>query len=157
MSARKRPGRASIEGLEARVLRHGGAAGTGLLGQYFNNKDFSAPVLSRVDPAVNFAWGSGSPAAAITPDTFSVRWTGQIIPHKSEAYRFHTSSDDGVRLWIDGKLVIDKFVNQQATTHSSAPIVLTAGQPVDVRLDYYDNTGGAVPKLMWSRATTLRA
>src|SRR5688500_7277571 len=112
MAMKRRARRALVESLESRVLRHAGPAGNGLLGQYFNNKDFSALVLTRTDATVNFAWGNGSPAGAIGPDTFSVRWTGKIIPHKSEAYTFYTSTDDGVRLWIDGKLVIDKLVLQ---------------------------------------------
>src|SRR5262249_33488412 len=52
----------------------------GLKGDYYNNSDFTAFVLSRVDPGVNFDWGNGSPAPSIGVDTFSVRWTGQVQP-----------------------------------------------------------------------------
>jgi N-acetylneuraminic acid mutarotase len=147
--------RATVEGLESRLLRHGGLAGSGLFGQYFDNKDFTNEKFARVDAAVNFSWGTASPSSAqIAPDTFSVRWTGQIIPHKTESYTFYTSTDDGVRLWIGGQLVIDKLVNQPATTYATKPIALTEGVPVDVRMDYYENTGGAVAKLMWASAST---
>src|SRR5688500_6161135 len=115
MTMKRGARRAQVESLEARVLRHAGPAGNGLLGQYFHNKDFSGLALTRTDATVNFNWGSGSPAAAIGPDIFSVRWTVKIIPHKSEAYTFYTSTDDGVRLWVGGKLVIDKFLNQPTT------------------------------------------
>src|SRR5688500_14219368 len=157
MSAKSRARRALLERLESRVLRHASPAGDGLLGQYFNNKDFSAPVFARTDATVNFAWGAGSPAAFIAPESFSVRWTGKIIPHKSEAYTFYTASDDGVRLWIDGTLVIDKLVLQATKEHASTPITLTEGQPIDVRLDYFENTGGATAKLLWSSLTTAKS
>src|SRR5688572_11078881 len=80
--------------------------GIGLRGEYFDNRDFSAPKLTRVDPTVNFNWGTGSPDPAIGSDTFSVRWTGRVSPRYSETYRFYTTSDDGVRLWVNGQLLI---------------------------------------------------
>src|SRR5262245_52618675 len=85
--------------------------GTGLRGEYFDNRDFSAPKLTRVDPTINFNWGTGSPASAIGSDTFSVRWTGRVSPRYSETYRFYTTSDDGVRLWVNGQLVIDNWTD----------------------------------------------
>ena len=146
-----------IERLESRVLLHSGPAdGTGLAAQYFDNRDFTGLKLSRTDAQVNFNWGSGSPASSIGSDTFSVRWTGTLVPHLSESYTFHTSTDDGVRLWIDGKLVIDRLSNQPLTTYSSAPIALTAGKPVAIRVDYFDNTGQAQAKLIWSSKSTPR-
>jgi hypothetical protein len=68
----------------------------GLLGDYFNNADFTSLALSRLDETVNFSWGSGSPDAAIGADTFSVRWTGQVQPEYSQTYTFYTTSDDGI-------------------------------------------------------------
>src|SRR5687768_8106765 len=68
--------------------------GTGLRGEYFDNRDFTALKLTRVDPSINFAWGTGSPAPAVGADTFSVRWTGRVSPRYSETYRFYTTSDD---------------------------------------------------------------
>src|SRR6187397_1297417 len=97
-----------IETLESRVL----LADTGLTAQYFDNKDFTALKLTRTDAKIDFNWGSGSPASSIAPDTFSVRWSGTLVAPRSESYTFHTTSDDGVRLWIDGKLVIDHLSNQ---------------------------------------------
>jgi N-acetylneuraminic acid mutarotase len=128
----------------------------GLSAQYFDNKDFTNLKLSRVDAQVNFNWGSGSPVSSIAADTFSARWTGQVKPSQGGSYTFHTTSDDGVRLWIDNKLVIDKLVNHAAITYSTAPIALTAGKAVNIRLDYYDNTGNAAVKLMWSSATLAK-
>jgi len=67
----------------------------GLKGDYYDNMDFTGFVLSRVDPGVNFDWGNGSPDPSIGVDTFSVRWTGQVVPLFSETYTFFTLSDDG--------------------------------------------------------------
>src|SRR3954470_23238895 len=96
--------RPSMDRLETRMMLHAGDGGTGLLAQYFDNKDFTNLKLTRTDATVNFAWGSGSPAAGIASDTFSVRWTGQLVPEATENVTFYTSTDDGVRLWIGGQL-----------------------------------------------------
>src|SRR5438477_12352052 len=98
----------ALESLESRRLFS--AAGTGLLAQYFDNMDFTNLKMTRTDAQVNFNWASGSPAASMGADTFSVRWTGQIAAHTTEKYTFYTSSDDGVRLWLNDKLVIDRWV-----------------------------------------------
>lgn len=141
----------SIEPLESRVLFHAGHDhGTGLLGQYFDNKDFTNLKLTRTDPAINFAWGTASPAAGIAPDTFAVRWSGQLVAPATGAYTFSTTTDDGVRLWVNGKLVIDKLINQPQRSYVSAAVPLLAGEAVEIRMDYFDNTGSATAKLMWS-------
>jgi hypothetical protein len=88
--------------------------GNGLLGEYFDNIDFSDPVLSRTDATVNFNWGAGSPDPNIEVDSFSVRWTGQILAPTTGTYQFFTTTDDGVRLFINGQQVINSFINQAA-------------------------------------------
>ncbi|MGO4695603.1 PA14 domain-containing protein [Paenibacillus sp. 2TAB26] len=82
-------------------------------------------------------------------DTFSVRWTGKVKPQYTGTYTFYTSSDDGVRLWVNNQLIINKWVDQ-ATTEWSGTIQLTAGQKYDIKLEYYDNTEDAIAKLSWS-------
>jgi hypothetical protein len=91
----------------------------------------------------------------VAADTFSVRWTGQIQPRFSEEYTFYASTDDGVRLWINGQQVINNWVNQSVKT-TSGKIRLEAGQRYDIRLEYFDNTGNAVSKLEWSSASQSR-
>lgn len=85
-------------------------------------------------------------------DEFSVRWTGSIEPRHSEEYTFSTLSNDGVRLWIDGKLVIDNW-----TTHSAkedqGTIKLTAGKRHDLKLEYFQSGGNSVMKLFWASAS----
>jgi len=127
-----------------------GNAGTGLLGEYFNNADFSSPVLTRTDAQVNFDWGTGSPNAAIAADTFSVRWSGQVLVPETCSYTFSTLSNDGVRLYINGTCVIDQFIDQNAKWVDSAPISLTKGQLVDIQMEYYENSASAAAKLKWT-------
>jgi glucose/arabinose dehydrogenase len=130
--------------------------GTGLSATYFNNADLTGATVTRMDPTVNFAWGTGSPDPAIGADTFSARWTGKLEAQFTETYTFYTQSDDGVRLWVNGQLVINNWTNHRLTENSGS-IALTAGQRYDLRMEYYENTGGAVAKLSWSSASTPKA
>jgi cysteine-rich repeat protein len=123
----------------------------GVVGEYFDNMTLTDPPdLVRVDNFIDFNWGSGSPDPVISNNNYSVRWTGQIVPLYDENYTFYLSIDDGGRLWIDGVLVIDRWIDQGETEHASAPIALSAGVPVDFRFEWYENGGGAVARLRWS-------
>ncbi|MEL6193559.1 MAG: PA14 domain-containing protein, partial [Bacteroidota bacterium] len=123
--------------------------GKGLIGTYFNNVDFTAQALERTDATIDFDWGSGSPDPSIEANTFSVRWEGQVLPRFTETYTFYTTSDDGVRLWIDGQLIIDMWQDQGGLTHSGT-IALQAGNKVPIRMEYYENSGAGTAKLEWS-------
>ncbi len=129
--------------------------GTGLSAQYFNSQDFKNPVLTRTDATINFDWRQGSPDGAIASDHFSGRWTGQILPTQSEAYTFYTRSDDGVRLWINGQLLIDHWT-PHAVAEDSGVINLIAGQKVSVQLDYYEQGGDAMTQLLWSSPSRVK-
>src|SRR4051794_12727401 len=98
-----------IEPLEPRTLL---SSGTGLRANYFDNANFTGTSLTRVDPHVSFNWAAGSPDAKIAADTFAARWTGQIKPNFTETYTFRIASDDGVRLWINHRLLIDTWTTQ---------------------------------------------
>ncbi|MEI6605640.1 MAG: DUF6288 domain-containing protein, partial [Verrucomicrobiota bacterium] len=127
-----------------------GTAGTGLKGEYFDNINFTNLKVTRTDAQVNFDWGSGSPDPTIGPDTFSVRWSGMLLVPETGTYTFSTLNSDGVRLYIDGNLVIDDYVDQSTNWIDSTPVNLTAGQLVDLQMEYYENTGSAVAKLKWT-------
>lgn len=79
---------------------------------YFNNADLTSPVLTRSDSTINFDWGKSSPATGVDPSTFSVRWTGHVKPTYGETYTFYTTADDGVRLWVNGQLLIDRWTDR---------------------------------------------
>lgn len=129
--------------------------GQGLRGEYFDNADFTNLRLVRIDPTINYDWGTGSPEPDIAPDTFSVRWTGQVQPLYGEEYTFYTVTNDGVRLTINNQVVIDNLVNQ-ATTESSGTIALEAGQKYDIVLEYFENTQEAEASLAWSSLSQNR-
>jgi glucose/arabinose dehydrogenase len=133
-----------------------GGTGNGLAVTYFNNIDFTGATVTRTDPTVDFLWGSGSPATAIGADTFSARWTGQVEAQFTGTYTFYTQSDDGVRLWVNGQQLINNWTNH-ATTENSGSIALTAGQRYDIRMEFFENAGGATARLLWSSASLPKA
>jgi regulation of enolase protein 1 (concanavalin A-like superfamily) len=134
----------------------GSPAGTGLVGDYFDNSNFTGTMITRTDATVNFDWGSGSPMAGIAADTFSVRWNGQVQPVYSQTYTFYTTTDDGVRLWVNNQLLIDKWIDQ-GPTEWSGNITLSAGVKYTIKMEYYENGGGASAKLAWSSPSTPKA
>ncbi|MCX6873811.1 MAG: DUF6288 domain-containing protein [Verrucomicrobia bacterium] len=127
-----------------------GTAGTGLKGEYFDNMNFTNLKLTRTDAQVNFDWGTGSPNALIGADTFSVRWSGLLLVPETGTYKFSTLNSDGVRLYVNGVPVIDDYRDQTTHWKDGAPVNLTAGQMVDLQMEYYENTGSAVAKLKWT-------
>lgn len=120
----------------------------GLRGEYYNGTNFEELMLVRVDRKINFSWGNKSPHKVISKDNFSVRWTGWIKPNKTANYKFCTVTDDGVRLWIDGKKIIDQW-RGQAPTAVFGKIQLTRGKSYPIKMEYYEGPGGAVAKLYW--------
>ncbi len=132
-------------------------SGTGLRADYFNNITVTGtPALTQTDTTVNFDWQWGSPGAAIGNNNFSARWTGQVQPLFTQTYTFYVTTDDGVRLWVNGVQLVDNWVNQGAT-EKSGTIALAAGQKYDIVMEYYEGNGGALAKLSWSSASTPKA
>jgi len=127
--------------------------GTGIQASYYNNQTLTDPVvLQRVDPQIDFNWGSGSPDPSINDNGFSARWQAQIQAIYDEQYTFYVNSDDGIRLYVDGQLIIDEW-NDHAPTEYSASLVMSSGQLYELELEYYENTGGAVAELSWSSSS----
>ncbi len=133
--------------------------GLGLAGAYFNNKTLAgSPVLERVE-VVNFSWGTKSPGPGINKDAFSVRWTGKVEATATGSFTFQTTSNDGVRLWIDGVLVVDNWTNHATVANNSPVIAMAKNQRYAVTMEFYDNTGNAVARLKWKKpgATSFAA
>jgi hypothetical protein len=120
-------------------------------GEYFDNPTLSgSPALVRDDANINFDWGAGSPApGTIGADRFSVRWT-QTVDLPAGNYRFSATADDGVRLWVNGHLLIEAWRDQPARTYTGD--IYLAGGPVSIKMEYYENTGFAVARLSWRLA-----
>ena len=120
---------------------------TAWTGEYFANTDLSGdPVLVRDDAVIDFNWGNGSPDDALPDDYFSARWTGTISVEAGN-YLFATTTDDGVRLWVDGNLVIDQWVPRPAT-YDEAELTLTDGDH-EVVMEYFEMTGQASARLTY--------
>ena len=125
--------------------------GTGLDATYFNNQTlYGSPAFQTIDAGVNHDWQGGSPDAAVNVDHFSARWEGRVQATYSGAFTFYTQSDDGVRLWVNGSLVIDNWTDHGPTEDRSSPVTLTAGQFYDIKMEYFENSGGAVARLLWA-------
>lgn len=120
----------------------------GLNGAYYTGKSFGALSALRLDGQVAFNW-SGAPLAGLPADGFSVRWSGQVLADKTEQYTFYTRTNDGSRLWVNGKQIINDW-QDQGITENSGQIQLTAGNKYDITFEYYDNTGQATAQLLWS-------
>lgn len=127
----------------------------GLKADYYDNTDFTGTLLTRIDPTVDFDWGNGSPDPSMGSDLFSVRWTGQVQPEFSQTYRFYVVVDDGVRLWVNNRLIIDRWIDQPPTEWSDT-ISLSANQRYDITMEFYENGGGAVAELSWQSPSQPR-
>ncbi|HET6976951.1 MAG TPA: glycoside hydrolase family 3 C-terminal domain-containing protein [Pyrinomonadaceae bacterium] len=121
----------------------------GLKAEYFANKTLSGtPVVTRIEPEVNFDWGMESPAPGIPVDDFSARWTGKLVPATSGKYRFGAIADDGVRVYLDGKLISEDWTDHAPAT-ITGEVTLEAGKSYEIRMDYYESKIGAVARLVW--------
>ena len=117
------------------------------LAEYYNNMTLSGdPVIQRMEESINFSWGSGSPDPAVNNDNFSARWT-TVQSFEEGVYEFTVTADDGVRLWVDGILLIDKWIDQAPTTYK-VQRTLTSGEHT-IKMEYYEKTGGATAILSW--------
>jgi hypothetical protein len=122
--------------------------GDGLQGRYYSDKNLIQLKLTQIDATIDFDWNRSSPLS-LPIDKFSIRWTGYIVPLYTETYTFYIASDDGARLWVDNKQLINQWVDQPLTEKKEI-ISLIAGKRYPIRIDYYENTGVAYMSLRWS-------
>lgn len=127
-------------------------SGTGLRGEYYNGSQLEDFVLTRVDPVIDFTWAS-TPAVGVNADNFSVVWYGEIQAQFSEMYTLYTTSDDGVRVWVNNVKVIDNWTVHGPTENSSA-VSFVAGQKYPIRIEFFESTSGALTRLSWSSSST---
>jgi beta-glucosidase len=121
----------------------------GLSAEYFANRNLEGPaVLKRVDETVNFDWGMSNPGTDVPADNFSARWIGKLKPTVSGKYRLGAIADDGVRVYLDNKLIVEDWTEHAPTTFTGE-VTLEAGQNYDVKMEYYEGRIGAVARLVW--------
>jgi hypothetical protein len=130
-------------------------SGSGLLGEYYDNVDFAGTPERRVDPTVNFSFGNGQPHEAISPDTFSIRWSGLLQPITTGAYTLSTISDDGVRLWVNGELLFSNWTDH-GDTKNSGNIHLDKNKFYQIEMEMYENEGGGDRQAIVGRTDILR-
>jgi beta-glucosidase len=127
-----------------------GKRNAGLLGEYYANKSFEGePVLTKVDPLVNFNWVITKPHPSFETFNYSVRWTGKLVPMHNVSGYIGTVSHDSMRLWLDGELLVDGWGKDLSATRS-VPVVLKAGCEYDIRVEYCKDTNGVSVMLGWS-------
>ncbi|MHC4434419.1 MAG: PA14 domain-containing protein, partial [Planctomycetota bacterium] len=128
--------------------------GGGVKGEYFQGMvPGGIAALTRTDPQIDFSWGNSGPDPAVGEDNFSCRWTGEVEAAFTETYTFYTNSDDGVRLWVDGKQLVNNWTNH-GNTEDKGEIDLVAGNTYSVVMELYEDGGGAVAQLRWSSPRT---
>ncbi len=118
--------------------------------EYFANPNLQgSPFLVRSDPQISFDWGTAAPAPGMPADNFSVRWQ-RALDFSEGAYRFSARADDGVRVWVDNRLLIDRWQGGDGQITYNGEISLTGGRH-NVRVEYLENTGNAAVQLAWQR------
>ncbi|GAA3433792.1 glycoside hydrolase family 3 C-terminal domain-containing protein [Kutzneria kofuensis] len=140
-----------LPAIDSSYLTPPSGAGHGLQGEYFTNKTLDGtPAATRTDPTVSFDWTGKSPASGLSTTNYSVKWTGTLTPPATGTYTFGLSSDDGSRLFVNGKQVIDNWRDQASHTET-ATVDLTAGTPAQIEVDYYQSGGDATVNLGWAQ------
>lgn len=129
----------------------------GLKAEYFDNEDLEGePILIRIEQAIGFDLGMNAPAEGIPADYFSVRWTGKLVNlTETGIYTFNVLSDDGVRVFIDGKPIINCWRLSNSEVHTSN-IYLEAGKSYDLRVEYFDRTNHARLLPTWTEPLDTR-
>jgi uncharacterized protein YkwD/chitodextrinase len=114
---------------------------------YYNGITLSGnPVLTGTDGQINFDWGTGSPGASVTPANFSARWQG-YFDFTDGVYGFSVQASDGIRVYIDGRLIVDRWQDEPVSMYQARP-TLTAGSHL-ITVEYYAKTGWASCHLNW--------
>ncbi|MBD2076975.1 peptidoglycan DD-metalloendopeptidase family protein [Phormidium sp. FACHB-592] len=121
--------------------------------EYYNNRSLAGqPTFSRVESRIDYDWGSGGPEGGVGNDNFSARWSGKFYFDEGK-YSFKVRADDGVRLWIDNKLVVNQWNNQPA---SDFQYDFNPGRGIhNIRVEYFENVGNAIAKFSWEKGLVV--
>jgi Protein of unknown function (DUF1800)/PA14 domain/CHRD domain len=136
--------------------------GTGLIGLYFTNSSVTyASVtnfnpanffLTRTDAIIDFNWTNGT-SPNLSNGFYTVRWVGQVQPQYSETYYFVANTDDGVKLWVNDKLIIDNWIKRSSPGDSTGIIALQGGVHYDLKMEYFNSGSTAAAHLSWYSAS----
>ncbi|MFN8666626.1 MAG: glycoside hydrolase family 3 N-terminal domain-containing protein [Gemmatimonadaceae bacterium] len=143
------PGR----GAPALVPIPASALGHGLQASYFPNITLAGtPTLTRTDPTVDFTWPFGGPDSALAYGWYSARWEGAVVAPTSGPLTLAVEGDDGFRLYVDGRLAVDRWTKRSYST-AEVTVPATAGRAIAIRLEYFESTGAGRIRLLWNHAT----
>ncbi|GAB3564362.1 PA14 domain-containing protein [Spirosoma luteolum] len=120
----------------------------GLKGQYYTGTQFEKLVMTRTDPSLHFDWRGRTPGPGLPQSYYSVRWTGKLLAPTTGTYVFFAKVDDGIRLWVGNRLVIDAWQLHDSVNFKGA-VILKAGEAYDLRVDYFNDMLGGVIDLFW--------
>jgi beta-glucosidase len=149
--------------IESRYLRPSAdATQRGLRGEYFRGGALAGePILERIDPVIGFRWDRGgpnddhvlrgevAPGDAVPSDDFSARWSGQLLPPVTGRYELHVGANDGLRLFLDGRPILERWSKVDRVGASSVAVDLEAGRAYELRLEYYEVERDASIRLGW--------
>ena len=122
----------------------------GWKGVYWANQELLGnPALVRDDPAIRFDWGLSGPGGAVPSDHFSARWT-RTLGFEDGVYRFHVRMDDGVRMWVDDALIIDRWWDNKDGDISADYVIAGTGSHT-LKVEYYDNEFHARIDVSWAK------
>ncbi|WP_294321002.1 glycoside hydrolase family 3 N-terminal domain-containing protein [uncultured Chryseobacterium sp.] len=125
--------------------------GKGLKGSYFANPDLKGnPAFEKHDEQLNFKWTLYSPdPEKLQPDNYSVRWTGKLLAPESGKYQLGLRGNDGFRLYLNRKLLIDNWEKLSYST-KTVDLDFVKGQSYDIAVEFHENRGEANIELVWN-------
>lgn len=129
----------------------------GLRAEYFNNSNWKSQPVKQIDQNINFNWNRGELSSGVGSNFVNVRWNGQLTVPKTEPFVFTFKGDDGFKVWIDGKLVINAWWPQAVTAYRSRQIPLQTGKKYDIKVEYFELAGVASAKFSWQSPSTPKA
>jgi len=123
----------------------------GFAAEYFDNIHFERkPVYKRTEDKINYSWAAGTGIEGMRKDYFSVRWNATIHPDETAEYDLTLGGDDGYRMYINDDLVIDDW-SPAAYRNKKISKVLHAGTDYHIRIEYYQQGGGASVNFVWKK------
>jgi beta-glucosidase len=145
------PTKAQLNPVPASAFKppHGYATEKGLRAEYFDNMNLEGePVHIIFDANVDLNWKANPPGPEMKKAHFSVRWSGILVPPESGEYELGITSDDGFRIYLDDKLFLEDWTHHAPRTKSK-PITFQVNREYQIRVEYYQNIGGALAQLGW--------
>lgn len=125
----------------------------GLRAQYYRDRELRGTPVERIDRTIAFDWAAGRPPIDAPQGVFSVRWTGKLTATYSEGYLFLARYDDGIRVWIDGRLILEDWSGRYSVAERKVYVDLVAGRPVDLKIEYFNGGDRGVAQLRWSSSS----